>query len=338
MGAADVLDIQAELLSRLSEPNSKLADMLREQLKIISEQNGFASGTREQQNTEATIGVLKTALRGAEAFYVHPDMTPLIEWAATGLDKTDQWLTDRAPAGVGFVYFAQPLRIHDVRQKLMKVNLLLWVPQRIYIPNDGFHTATVFYSFNDLNDPDDYADEILGSYDRSKMVSLFGRWQLTMYHYVLSNQRLGPAMVLPSEASAQRLLKEGTLPSEFTNILRQYWAFWLLCGQTVTQSSPADIPRAFARRALRAKIPPRVSVIHLRRVSKHEDYEGESRTEWLHKWIVRGHWAWRRCSSEHPFAESYPGGLHCRVYIEPYVKGPENKPLVQSQKVYSLDR
>lgn len=57
--------------------------------------------------------------------------------------------------------------------------------------------------------------------------------------------------------------------------------------------------------------------------------------EWRHRWLVRGHWAWRRCNPEN--ADT---GEDCRkrVYIESYVKGPEDRPLIIRDKLYAVVR
>jgi hypothetical protein len=55
--------------------------------------------------------------------------------------------------------------------------------------------------------------------------------------------------------------------------------------------------------------------------------------------MVRRHGAWRRCGPHHPNAEEFaPGQYRCWVTIEAYPKGPEDKPFMQSEKVYSLER
>lgn len=334
MVAADILDIQALLLDRLTEPNSKMAQLVKTQFAKTTE--GHLGQT--MGNADFVPRDLVVALRGAESFHVDADMTPLIEWAAAGLDETDRFRMDMAPAGVGFARFAQPLTMNDARGKVMKANLLVWVPRRVKFVGEAEHTVTMFYYFNDLADPDDYGDELLQEYGRDYLIAKFGRWQLAGYEWGSPDQRMGPAMVMPNESQAARILADGAIPSAYTNLFRQFYAFWMLCEQTVTTRSEAEIPRAFARRARRANIPPRVSVIHLRRRENAAEGVGETRVEWHHRWIVRGKWQWRRCGPNHPFAEPYDKGWRCRVYIDDYVKGPAGKPLKQSTKVYSLDR
>lgn len=94
------------------------------------------------------------------------------------------------------------------------------------------------------------------------------------------------------------------------------------------------------KKAKRLKMPEDgdVSVIQLRkflqtikRKTDAEDYDDEGNPNWSHRWLVRPHWAWRRCKCEGH------GGRH-RVYIEGYIKGPEYLPLVIKEKVYAVVR
>jgi hypothetical protein len=82
-----------------------------------------------------------------------------------------------------------------------------------------------------------------------------------------------------------------------------------------------------------------VQVITLRtflgKNSKPHTPDPDSTREYSHRWIVRGHWAWRHCSPENA-----DEGEDCRkrVYIDPYVKGPEDKPLIIKDKLYAVVR
>lgn len=99
-------------------------------------------------------------------------------------------------------------------------------------------------------------------------------------------------------------------------------------------------PRIQQKKLKRLKMPEDgdISVIHLRkflqtvkRRTDAEDYDEEGNPRWSHRWLVRPHWAWRRCKCEGH------NGRH-RVYIEGYIKGPEYLPLVIKEKVYAITR
>lgn len=110
-------------------------------------------------------------------------------------------------------------------------------------------------------------------------------------------------------------------------------ALWLLASQVNVSDRVTENPdRAARRRSLRAKTDPRVTVVKLRRLRESSDHEPGAGTgrDWQHRWIVGGHWR------NQPFG---PGrSLRRPVWIAPYVKGPEGKPLVARPKVKALVR
>jgi hypothetical protein len=64
----------------------------------------------------------------------------------------------------------------------------------------------------------------------------------------------------------------------------------------------------------------RVTVVRLRRTyeEKPGEYEPGS-VDWTHRWIVGGHWRNQWYQSEQ---------IHRQIWISPYVKGPDELPLV----------
>lgn len=90
--------------------------------------------------------------------------------------------------------------------------------------------------------------------------------------------------------------------------------------------------RALRRRAERANLAlPNCHVVTLRReVRADETLASETIVEWSHRWIVRGHW--RR--------QFFPSrGNHAPVWIDPYIKGPDDKPFIEpARTVYAVTR
>lgn len=74
-----------------------------------------------------------------------------------------------------------------------------------------------------------------------------------------------------------------------------------------------------------------VSVIQLRRIARHTNRDGHvEHRDWASRWWVSGHWR------EQPVG---PGrALRRPVWIEPYVKGPEDKPLSPRHRVFDIRR
>jgi hypothetical protein len=118
-----------------------------------------------------------------------------------------------------------------------------------------------------------------------------------------------------------------------------YWrrwmlSFWALCSQHI-EYRPA--PRAARRRQERAGPSPSpdygdIRVILLRRRTIHpEDHQPQHvDVAWSHRWMVSGHWRWQ--------AVGKGRAQHRWTYINPYVKGPDDKPLILTDKVHILGR
>jgi hypothetical protein len=103
-------------------------------------------------------------------------------------------------------------------------------------------------------------------------------------------------------------------------------ALCYLLRQRVAEESTVMPDRAARRRMAReGKEPPPVRVISIRGGSAHGG--GDGSREYVHRWVVRGHWRrqWYRSIQ-----------AHRPVWITPYVKGPEDAPLLGGEKVYSV--
>jgi hypothetical protein len=90
--------------------------------------------------------------------------------------------------------------------------------------------------------------------------------------------------------------------------------------------------RHLRKRVARAKIePPAVHVVQLRRALHHGPTpEKGDGFEYSHRWLVRGHWRMQACG---------PGRIERRPrWITEHIKGPDDKPLVVHDKVFSVDR
>jgi hypothetical protein len=124
----------------------------------------------------------------------------------------------------------------------------------------------------------------------------------------------------------------------FTNTTRYVHALWMLLGQKITDVSEEHVRKSTAKRLGAVGIPARVSVIALRATLTPGRKDGESLVEWSHRWVVNGRWQWRKCGPEHPFAQEYDKGFRVRCYIGFYVKGPSDRPLVVTDRVYDLRR
>ncbi len=110
-------------------------------------------------------------------------------------------------------------------------------------------------------------------------------------------------------------------------------ATWLLMSQEHIVAVDTVVPdRAAIRRARRAgEEPSAVRLIHLRRATREQGApadEGDAR-DYACRWMVRGHWR----------QQWYPSrGVHRPIWINPHLKGPDDKPLRTGEAVQIWDR
>lgn len=96
---------------------------------------------------------------------------------------------------------------------------------------------------------------------------------------------------------------------------------WRLAAQEVVIAGRQQVSRPVWRRKNNWREIKTVQVLTLRRASRgpHLEVPPPHGVEWSHRWAVRGHWR----------NQWYPKlQRHCQIWIEPHIKGPEDKPYV----------
>lgn len=278
----------------------------------------------------ALVDAFPAAVRTAYSYRVTADMCTLMEHAASQLDETDRFDTSLAPTGCGIIHFERSLPLRDARGKPMAIDWAVWGPASMV---GGTQPGMAVYWFNDAQrSPDAYTQAIAADWTpdvERRLRELMGRWSFIGADVIQDGKELGPAYTPLTTTEHLGILADGDQPVPHTNTHRYLHALFLLLNQTVTVAEEEHVRRTALRGAWRRNLPGRVTVIKLRR-AEHQRGEGESLTHWSHRWVVRGHWRWQRCG--------VGSAERRRIWIHPHVKGPEGLPLVQSEKVYSLDR
>jgi hypothetical protein len=337
-----VLDCQADLLKRLQTD-----DRFRTYTTSGLAQAQIFGGLKPFDNDAHVANVyreLTKSVENASAYRVTDEMSMLVQFAALKLDSSDRIDRTLTPSDYGIVRFDRPLAIRDARSRTMLAHWMTW-GKSFGTREDVFGrivnaSGLIFSWWNDTWDgPDEVQEMISLKYygSQTNLNRLIGRWGFCGMEVCYDGMRLGdPELDLRPDYAA-RVIANGDTPSNFTNTLRIAHALFLLLNQTVTTVEEDVIPKAHRSRIARMEIPGRVSVIALRRHEGSRQH-GETNVQWAHRWPVRGHWAWRHCGAEHPGAQEYEKGWRVRVWIPPYIKGPDGLPLVQTEKVYDLRR
>lgn len=107
-------------------------------------------------------------------------------------------------------------------------------------------------------------------------------------------------------------------------------ALWALISQPIISEQivrPIDPPARKTRKRLGNG--GTVRVLSIRQRQGHGEggrSGGNGSREWSHRWVVRGFWRMQRCGPR--------GADRKRIWIDAYVKGPADKPLMIGDKVY----
>lgn len=335
MRPSQVLDVQAEMIDRTRDERYRdymrryLVDQYGVGLSKILEERLVPAVDRDfvaMTNINLLIDQTHQAVRAADAYWVSTDMMDLVNFANKSLDDFTRFGADVPPSPYGIVYLNKPLEFTELRGRTMKIHMMMWWP--VSLKNDKRGIA--FTGFTDMHDPDQITDLLVRD---GIDIQTLGRWHLNHFDMWEVNSRVGPEFVPVDEATrSSSSLADSTQviwPYSF-NLPRWLTTYWTMMNQTVVVSSREPAERLTARRVRRYKIPEHVTVVQLRRRESDKEHVGETSVEWQHRWMVRGHWRNQPCGE----------GRHDvkRIWIHPFIKGPADKPLIQTEKVYALTR
>ena len=255
-------------------------------------------------------------LRKAELYSVSPEMTDVI----TTLAPTIPDCLPQPPVPDALVMFAQSIPGTDAETgDEIFTSALLWSTINLYRVGPCISAET--YAWRDLValyrdlDPDDQ-ERFREVYPNRLMPTGGSEWPL----------------------EAQTSDFQTTLPPDFENAVQQQSmledrqvlaTFWALASQRlVIETVERPGGRSAARQAQReGRTLDEVRVIRLRDPASRGRSDAGSDVEWSDRWIVGRHWR----------SQWYPtSGQHRPKLIEPYVKGPDDKPLVVRETVKAL--
>lgn len=266
-------------------------------------------------------------LSSTTSFYCSKEMSQLVERAALSLDSTDVADSKYIPTDNGFCYFDNGITISvdDGKSTDLLAHVLIWSKDK-----DSGRLALFF--FNDpLNQPDNGGRNYLEAKLKDpNFFTTFGRF----IPNAIGGYQPGKTIVSGTNLTSEEIshgLENGTYATPVVGIASVAHALFMLIGQTVVSSEPVRATKKGEKRLKKSGTTPEVRVVALRRVKKYEKGDGDSTpVEWTVRWIVGGHWRWQPYKNES--GEIY----HERIWINPYVKGPEDKPLHVTKKVYAL--
>lgn len=260
-------------------------------------------------------------LHRAEPIYVAPEIMEIAECAAETF-RPEPFLASDFITQHGFVLLPKTRIIRDARGENVGFRAFSFMPSRVGIRPTGKEVEGVWFSFYSFLD--DVVEE--ASTEASFFASM-----------VLEARRMGtytfPWLYLhglpcalgetPEELASFAHIAPGQSEEGGVETTKSWWRFvqslLRLSMQTLSERTVQTPPRFTKRRLQRAKMEQGgITVVTLRRKKPH--HEGESNpVDWQSRWIVSGHWR----NQWFPTLQA-----HRQIWINEYVKGPDDKPLV----------
>lgn len=143
-----------------------------------------------------------------------------------------------------------------------------------------------------------------------------------------ARQQIDAAQTERFTSEYRERLEEWTIASRSALQLFACGCLWLQ--QKIVTASQAPLTRAAQRRLERQKIDPKCLVVELRskQYTRTTLDEESKQVDWAWQWAVRGHWR------DQPTKEGTK-----LIWIHPYIKGPEDKPLKpDAGRVFAVTR
>jgi len=332
---------KAECIQEYEEPKGKayIASYVKDVMA-----SKYAMLHHEVRDQTATLADrLALGMRVSENYHVSREICEFISMAAENLPRDEDFQRWDLPAEHGFLYLEKPLRALDVHNKGVSTRVLVWNVQdgetvrtdflgQIHKERKLGVNVSLYFMNHSREDVDDYA--YLDDQMRRAMIERFGakRAGEMMRDTAMSMRLWGTTFMSFGEPSQGMLVEtgEGYLSVSdlgflsIENFLLTFWKFSKteLPMLHFEQVSP---PKSEARFMRRMEIQHgTTTVITLRRRTPSAK-TGEMHMDFSHRFMVRGHWAKRRCGVKHQDVRY--------VYIQPYIKGPEDKPLRANHEI-----
>jgi hypothetical protein len=280
-------------------------------------------------NAQASVHlhkVLTETLWRADTLFVTSDMMHILMQAAHDLPADAEFDEHVLITPNGFCLFEEPIIGVDRHDKKILFHGIAWSKQMINrsdspdVVGDRGMGLIIFFLVDPTDPLDDYNHEYLDLL-REKNVSIP---PLSLQHFYPT--RFGRTVFTDDpemNVSGTRIVEE---------TLKLFIAMQLIAQQKIGEPVRMRPDRATRRRYEReyGENERLITLITLRRKSVKKDDEEPQKVEWSRRWAVQGHWRRQYYSKSK---------THDYVYIHSYIKGPEDKPLVLSdRRVFNFAR
>ncbi|MGH3158680.1 MAG: hypothetical protein ACRDNF_19175, partial [Streptosporangiaceae bacterium] len=315
-----------------------------------------------QAAAEVVLGDEARYLAEADLYILTPQMCDVVIAAAQSLAREDLELLDEddLPGLTGLIVLPHPVIVRAIDGELGDLRAFSWrFPSPLVQPSADGRTmedtpAVRVSSYHDSHGPIrpaaflDFAARARAQgtplppllLDAIRCLPL--RYTATpdqvraLEEFVAVAQHAGDAARQPSAVlgvAADEVVGEYTPGSEIDDrddsfMLLFLYAFWRLCEQRIAAVDHAEINHSAKVVAERAGVSPEVRIVQLRRTEQPGD-PSQATHNWQHRWVVRMH----KVHQWYPTLQQ-----HKVIYRGPYIKGPDDKPLLGREIIRGLTR
>jgi len=240
------------------------------------------------------------------------------------------------PSPSGFMWLEQPVVLTDVGGSPLSTRAVSWSPVTVRSSQSRLAGDGIRWTAWSL--PGDEHEQAVRSLPGAPLA--LSSSQITPFGYDL--QRMDMQLIDGKLVPAP----PGQKPDDLLFWLQTLWMFM---GTEIVATEPAEVQRAFRRRAERAIGHSRVNVVQLRRISYAGREAGHRDVNWTCSWVVQAHY--RHLEDYTGLAEPHHAKPDLRhpglcatcaakiTRIRPYVKDPAGMPLkVVPETVYMVAR
>lgn len=295
----------------------------------------WTAGDGENWSYSRTLLTYGRCLELANAYYMNRNFCALVDHARREIPDDIKFEEPWVLSPSGFIWLETPFQVPnppgeilppEVTNNQMEISAVGWI-RVTSAKGTGYH----FMFFLDRGN---YLPGEIGFtcwshvtlLDGHKMIDRIREFESTSFIEARSPMRLG------RQEFPNGIYEAGPEMESLHEIRWLYTALHLMSQRLahLSEHRASGMARMMARQK-RLIIAPTLKVISLRRMEAERPTGEHQHKDWNWQWIVQGHWR----------LQPYPKALgdYKWIFIESYIKGPENKPLkVPQQIIYRAER
>jgi hypothetical protein len=286
-----------------------------ESVKQGVDTSGYLHGVEE-------LALCLVPVINADCYYWSREMVEIVKSAAKSIP--DNWSLEKRhlPSAYGFYYLASELERH---QAAYAWSLLSIDEDKYYDLKDPIKTIGVHVNAEEGKIPEYNAINLV------TFVKMAGVSRPVPFRTEMLVGQSLDVLRKHEELVADLLKTEHKEVDRIINDCRMFAAMLSFLQQRILIYSRESVSRAARRRAeIKGRnIKPEVNVVRLRKAQYHSR-QGEGReVDWSCRWIVHGHWRNQWYATEQ---KNHP------VFINSFIKGPEDKPLKDPGRLFAVVR